>query len=85
MTAMIVTPEFVRVGFLVRIGRSLRFSFGWSEAIISGLEGICWRWCLAAVWVLILWMSFWVGCGSCISVLIISRSGLFVVNGGLPY
>ena len=49
MTATIVTPEIVRVGFLRRNGRSLRFSFGCSEVIISGLEGMRSRWCLAAI------------------------------------
>ena len=85
MTATMVTPEIVRVGFLRRIGRSLRFSLGSSESITSGLEGMRSRWCLAAIWVLIRLMSFWVGEGRSISALIISRSGLFVVNGDLPY
>ena len=84
MTATMVTPEIVRVGFLRRIGRSLRFSFGFSWVMISGLEGICWRWCLAAVWVLIRWMSVWVGDGRSISASIISRSGVFGFNVVLP-
>ena len=84
MTAMIVTPEFVRVGFLVRIGWSLFFSFGWSWARISGFEGMFLRWCFAAVWVLIRLMSVWVGYGRSKSALIISRSGVFAVNVVLP-
>ena len=63
MTAMIVTPEIVRVFFLRRIGRSLRFCCGFSAAIISVLEGTCLRWCLAAVRVLSRFTSSWVGLG----------------------
>ena len=85
MTATMVTPEIVRVGFLCRIGRSLCFSFGFSWVIMSGLEGMVWRWCFAAVWVLIRWMSVWVGDGRSISASIISRSGVFAFNVDLPY
>ena len=85
MTATMVTPEIVRVGFLRRIGRSLRFSLGSSEAIISGLEGMRSRWCLAAIWVLIRLMSVWVGEGRSISASIISRTGVFALNVHLPY
>ena len=84
MTAMMVTPEIVRVGFLRRIGRSLRFSFGFSEVITSGLEGIVLRWCFAAVWFLIRWMSFCVGDGMSMSAFIISRCGVSVFNVVLP-
>ena len=84
MTATTVTPEIVRVGFFCRIGRSLRFSLGCSEAITSGLEGMRSRWCLAAIWVLIRVTSFWVGEGRSISASIISRNGVFAVNVDLP-
>jgi hypothetical protein len=61
MTAMTVTPEIVRVAFLRKTGRSLRFCCGFSWAIISGLDGICLRWCLAAVLVFSWCRSFCVG------------------------
>ena len=52
MTAIMVTPEMVRVVFLRRAGRSLVFSFGVKAVIISALESMRVSWCLAAIWVL---------------------------------
>ena len=83
MAAMTVTPEIVRVVFLRRILRSLRFSFGFRAAMISELEGICWRWYFAAIWSLMLCASSCVGDGVCISLSIISRTGLSAFDVGI--
>ena len=71
-----VTPEIVRVAFLRRTGRSLRFSFCVSACIISALEGMRSSWCLAAVWVLMRFTSSCVGEGRSIRALMISRVAL---------
>ena len=63
MTAIMVTPEFVRVVFLRRIVRSLVFSFGFNAFIISAFDGMRSRWCLAVVRVLRRFMSSCVGDG----------------------
>jgi len=63
MTAMMVTPEIVRVAFRRRIGRSLRLCLGVNAAIISGFDGTCFRWCLAAVLALRRLTSSWLGLG----------------------
>ena len=81
MTAIIVTPEFVRVVFLRRIVRSWVFSFGFNAFIISAFDGVRSRWCLAAVWVLRRLMSSCVGEGRSIRVLMISLMALSVFNG----
>ena len=85
MTAITVTPEIVRVGFLRRRGISLRFSVGFSAAIISAFDGVLWSLYLAAIWFLMRFTSLCVGEGKSIRVLIISRVGVSVVNVGLPY
>ena len=76
MTAMTVTPEIVRVAFLRRMGKSLRFCFGVKAAIISGLEGTWSRWCLAAVRVLSWFTSCCVGLGRSIKAAMISFTAL---------
>ena len=81
MTAMMVTPEFVRVVFLRRIVRSLVFSFGFNAFIISAFDGMRSRWCLVAVWVLRRFMSSCVGDGRSIRVLMISLMASSVFNG----
>ena len=73
-----VTPEMVLVVFLLRIGRSLRRSFGVSAFIISTLESMRVRWCLAAIWVLTELTSTWVGCGIRRSAFMTSRAALSV-------
>ncbi len=66
MTAMTVTPEIIRVVFLRSRDMSLRFCVGLSWAISSALEGICLRWCFAAVCTLSRCRSLGVGLLSCI-------------------
>ena len=78
MTAITVTPEMMRVVFLRRSGRSLRFSFGFKEFIISAFEGMQLSLCLAAIWVFSRFTSWRLGDGKSIRALIISRVGLSV-------
>ena len=80
-----VTPEIVRVAFLCRSGRSLVFSLGFKAFIISALERMCSRWCLAAVWVLRRFRSLWLGVGRSIRVLIISRVALLAFKLEVPH
>lgn len=82
MTAMMVTPEIVRVFFLRRRGRRVCFSLGWSAAMMSAFDGVCLRWCLVAVSSFRRCMSCGVGLGSFCSVVMISLSGVFLFNRG---
>ena len=52
MVAITVTPEMVRVVFLLRIGKSCFASVGVRVLIKSAFDGTFSRWYLAAVWVL---------------------------------
>ncbi len=85
MTATTVTPEIVRVVFLRRMGMSLRFSFGFKALMISALGVVRLSLCLAATWFLMRFKSSRVGDGKTIRVLMISRVGLSVFKGGLPF
>ena len=85
MTAMMVTPEIVRVFFLRRTGRSLSFSLGFRAFIISALERMCSRWCLAAIWVFSRFKSSWLGDGKSIRALIISRAASLVFKVEIPH
>ena len=80
MTAITVTPEIVRVVFLLRIGRSFCRSFGVRAFIISALESMRVRWCLAAIWVLTRLTSAWVAFGIRKSVFMMSLAALSVFN-----
>jgi hypothetical protein len=84
MTAITVTPEMVRVFFLRRTVRSLRFSVGVNAFIISALEGMCVSWCFAAIWVLTRCTSSRVGWGERSRVLIISRVALSAFKVRIP-
>ena len=85
MTAITVTPEIVRVFFLRRNGKSLRFSFGLSAAIISALVSVCLSLCLAAIWFLMRFRSLCVGEGKSSSVSMISRVAASFFTVCLPY
>lgn len=85
MTATTVTPEIVRVAFLRRMGMSLRFSFGVSALIISALDVVRSSLCLAEIWFLMRFKSSRVGEVRSIRVFMISRVGLSVFKGGLPF
>jgi hypothetical protein len=76
MTATTVTPEIIRVAFLRRIAKSLRFSLGLKALIISALEGIRSSLSLAATWVLMRHASLCVGDGRSIRASMISRTAL---------
>ncbi len=75
-----MTPEIVRVVFLLRIGRSLFLSFSLSMLITSEFEGILSRWYLAAACILARLTSLLVGDGVCNRFLMISFSALFVLK-----
>ena len=84
MTATTVTPEIVRLVFLRKSGKSLRFSFGFSALIISAFGVVCLSLCLAAIWFLMRFRSLCVGDGRSNSAFIISLVGLSVFKSDLP-
>jgi hypothetical protein len=74
----------VRVAFLRRIFRSFGFSRGFRAFIISGLEGMLSRWCLAAAWALSRFTSHCVGEGRSISAFMTSRTASSEFKAEIP-
>lgn len=80
MTAITVTPDIVRVIFLLRSGNSLRSSFFLSARIISAFEGVLVSWYLAATCILARLRSSWLGERISVNLSIISLIAWFVLK-----